>query len=219
VEDDEVVEQDERAEEMPGPSIETTETEQEITIENDSSAGESTKEQKEFQEHDTADEGETASSEEESTQAESEEEEDNLSDNYDEEEECADISEVESDNEEEDVVGDMMGVSDGENTATTDARNNHSSRRVSVRLQKGRSDVTVKPSKESSSSNTRKPLSSLSNKSASSDMVRWMVPKKAQLKVNPATGGYLRPRGRMPKDAIDWDETRGMWRAATVKES
>ena len=39
----------------------------------------------------------------------------------------------------------------------------------------------------------------------------WVEPK-VKVKVDPKTGKYKRPKGRMPSGVERWDETKGKWR-------
>ena len=71
----------------------------------------------------------------------------------------------------------------------------------------------------SSIGSARKPLGSLSNVAEASDdsfgPEAWLKPRK-ELKTDPNTGTFLRPRGRKPKNADAWDEHRGAWRLSII---
>lgn len=64
---------------------------------------------------------------------------------------------------------------------------------------------------------SRQPLKEFSTNSRSKQETEdiWMKPN-ATLKQDPATGLFLRPKGRKPKDAEYWDNNRGAWRLSVM---
>jgi hypothetical protein len=44
---------------------------------------------------------------------------------------------------------------------------------------------------------------------------QWLEPK-AKAKIDPKTGKYKRPKGRMPSGVDSWDENMGKWRLSVA---
>jgi len=65
----------------------------------------------------------------------------------------------------------------------------------------------------------RQPLQSSKqeNKPEDLDHSVWLLPKKKPRR-DPFSGAYARPKGRKPKGAEDWDESRGAWRKSILIE-
>jgi hypothetical protein len=96
--------------------------------------------------------------------------------------------------------------------------------RRKTRRQILQSEVALPPSKAKAKrptrSSNRQPFGSVSANIKRSDSSlsdnsfgpsQWLFPKKKNKK-DPATGTFLRPRGRAPIGVDDWDESKGAWR-------